>query len=413
MQRTRALIVGADSAIRQALAQFLAGREIDAWEAEGAERGLALARRRPADVALVCADVAGADEARFIRDIRTFDERTQVIAIVGSAERGRAALAAGAYDYFLEPIDLARLDVVLRHMGEAAAAREQSELLAQQCAGAARLGPLVTQDPRLIGVFTAARRLARYETPVLIVGEAGTGKESLARALHALGRPDKPFVAVEGAALTPEAVERSWAAAQGGTLFVTDAHTLGPEAAAVLVTMLDRGGEVRMIGGGPAVSRRSSSTGTPYEDLMLRFAETVLEVPALGARPGDVVPIAREILRRRSGEREPPALAGAVGEALRAHDWPGNVDELCTVLDAALAAAGGQAIAAPHLPPPLRAAAPPATAIESRKLADIEAAHLRQVLAETRGNKAHAARILGVSRWALQRKLQKHGVATE
>ncbi len=407
----RALIVGADRAARQALVRFLAEHQIDVWEGDGVERGLALARRRPVDVVLVCADVSGAEGGRFVREVRTFDERTAVVAVATSAEHGREALAAGAYDYFLEPVDLVRLDVVLRHLLEARGARERSELLAEQCAVPARLGRLVTHDPRVIAVFAAARRVARYETPILILGESGTGKESMARAMHEYGRPGTPFVPVDGETLMVDTLDRACTAARGGTLFVNDVHSVGPEVAAALVVALDRAdGEMRVIAAAPAGGNRRSP-GTPVEDLALRLHEVVLEMPPLAARPDDVVPIARELLREWAGGHEPPTLTRAAGEALRVHRWSGNVDELRTVLEVAHAAAGAQPIEVNHLPPPLGAEAPEAATPGSRKLADIEAVHLRQVLAETRGNKARAARILGVSRWALQRRLQKHRIS--
>ena len=111
-------------------------------------------------------------------------------------------------------------------------------------------------------------------------------------------------------------------------------------------------------------------------------------------------------------------LASSTGsaDALLAYEWPGNVDELRAVLTAAAAAVRGRAIESRDLPPSLRkgkAASPEPAEDESRRLADIEAAHLRRAISETRGNKARAARILGLSRWALQRKLRKYGISME
>ena len=420
MQKTRVLIIIADGDLRGSLRAFLGSRQADVWEADTAARGMGMLRRRPVDLV-----VAGPDALRamaLVGDVRAFDAGIEVIAVVSAPEPGRAALAAGAYDFFLEPVDLERLAVVVGHVTDARAARERLELQEEQLQGSARLGDLAARDPRVIRVFQLARRLARYDTPVLIAGEAGTGKESLARALHGVGRADGPFVALAGADASLEELARVTAAARGGTLFIDDVMAFSPEVAAALVTFLDRaggagnedGGAVRVIAACREDAGRRCGQGTLREDLYLRLAEASLALPPLRERPDDIVPIACELLRAAGDEAS--VLGREAADALLAHDWPGNVDELRAVLTVAAAAARGRAIEPRDLPPSLRkgqAASPEPTEDENRRLADIEAAHLRRAISETHGNKARAARILGLSRWALQRKLRKYGISME
>jgi DNA-binding NtrC family response regulator len=412
------LIVSSDTAIRDELRGFLVKSDVDPWEVDDAERGLVVVRRRPLDAVIVGPDVLRGGAMRSIAAIRAFDEQIAVIAVVDAADAGRTALAAGAYDFFLKPIDLDRLGVVLRHVAETAETRVCSDLLACVLHGPARLGALVAQDPEMIKVFTFARRLARYESPLLLSGEAGTGKESLARELHALGRPAGSFVVLKAAGATPEDLEQASSLAAGGTLFVDDVLALGPEAAAAVVGWLDRRGDAR---GEPRVvaacrddATRRLSPGTAQEDLYLRLAETTLHLPPLRERQSDILLIAREVLRTlRNGTT--PEIGLETSEVLMGYAWPGNVDELKSALEVGTAA-GGATITTGDLPPPLRRgrlSETPRVQGESRRLADIEAAHLRQAIAETGGNKARAARILGLSRWALQRKLQKHHISTE
>jgi len=420
VQKTRGLIVTADTELRDSLRACLGSRQVDVWEADTAERGMRMVRRRPVDLL-----VAGPDTLRgtaLVSDVRTFDAGIEVIAVVGAPELGHEALAAGAYDFFLAPIDIERLSVVVQHITDATAARERCEVQEEQLRGGARLGDLVTRDPRVIRVFQLARRLARYDVPVLIVGEVGTGKESLARALHTLGRASGPFVVLAGEGATSEDLARMTAAARRGTLFIDGLMALLPEVAATLVTLLDRAGSagdedtsaVRMIAACREDAGRSCGQGTLREDLYLRLTEASLALPPLRERPDDIVLIAYELLRGAGGEA--PALTREATDALLTHDWPGNVDELRAVVTDAATVASGRAIAVCDLPPSLRgerAGAPEPGEDEGRRLSDIEATHLRRAISETRGNKARAARILGLSRWALQRKLQKHGISVE
>ncbi len=419
MEKIGVLIVSGDSAARAALRQFFTSRQTEIWESENATRGLAVLHRRPVDLVAVGPDVLRA-EPGVVGSVRSFDDHIEVIAIVDDAERGHAALAEGAYDFFLEPVDFDRFDVVLRHISDAAEAREHSSLLAQQVEGPARLGRLVTQSPRMIALFTAARRLARYDTPVLIAGEAGTGKESLARAIHDLARSSTPFVPIEATATTVESFDRAVTEAASGTLYVDDVLALAPQVSAALVALLDSGtreqkGAPRVIAACREDGGRRCSPGTLQEDLFLRLSSALLVVPPLRERPEDVLPIAYEILHR-SGSGDGVRVGRGVAEALTRHEWPGNVDELRATLEAAQATAQGRPIELRDLPPAFRQGEPDveeSVGGASRRLSDIEAAHLRKALAETRGNKARAARILGLSRWALQRKLQKHRISMQ
>jgi len=421
MQKIGVLIVSSDGAARGALRDFFNTRHTEIWEAESPARGVAVLHRRPVDLVVLGPDVLRSDGSGVVSQVRGFDDQIEVIAIVDNAEHGRAALGEGAYDFFLHPVDFERFDVVLRHIGDAAEAREHSTLLAQQVERPARLGRLVTQNPRMIALFTAARRLARYETPVLIAGEAGTGKESLARAIHELGRAPRPFVVVEAVSTTPEQFDRAVSEAGDGSLYVDDVLALAPQVSAALVALLDGAGSrdrasaVRVIAACREDAGRRCSQGTLQEDLYLRLSAAALNVPPLRERREDIVPIAQEILQELEGDAG-ASLPRPVAEALMRHEWPGNVDELRGTLQQARTASDGRQIEVQDLPAPFRngqrQAEEPVSG-ESRRLSDIEAAHLRKALAETRGNKARAARILGLSRWALQRKLQKHRISMQ
>lgn len=420
MDRTRVLLVSSASELRGRVRDSLVAGGVDVWEVDGSARGRASLRRRPLDAVIAGPDVLADPGCEFVSEVRAFDPQIEVVAVVGTPELGRAALAVGAYDFFMEPVDLERLGVVVRHIGEAAEVSERSQAFAQQLEGSASLEDLVARDPRMIEVFERVRRLARYDAPVLLTGDVGVGKESLARALHELGRGGRPFVVVHAADATPAALERACDEARGGTLYVDDVLALPSEVVAGLVALIDRGeseddsASVRVVAACREEAGPRHGQGTIREDLHLRLRNGIVAVPPLRERREDVVPIAQALLRPRAADAGSPTLEDEAAAVLAAYDWPGNVDELRAVLEAAAAAADGRAIAVGDLPPALRPGptSPRPPEIEGRKLADIEVACLRKALADARGNKARAARMLGLSRWALQRRLLKHGIAT-
>jgi two-component system response regulator HydG len=279
------------------------------------------------------------------------------------------------------------------------------------------------------------RRVARFaasDAPVLIGGETGTGKEIVARALHAnSARAARPFVAVNVAALAAELLESElfghgkgaftgadgaraglFEAADGGTLFLDELGEMPAPLQAKLLRAL-QDGEIRRVGETRTFAvdvrvisathrdlRERVAAGDFREDLYYRLAVLELRVPPLRERRADVLPLARRLL----DEHADPAvrLAPSAEAALLAHAWPGNVRELENAIrhGAALARAG--VVEAADLPE-LRgrpAAAPLAT------LADVERDHIRRVLDACGGSQTEAARVLGIARNTLWRKLR-------
>lgn len=417
-EKTHVLIVGAESDERRQLVDFLANHEADVVEAGDPAQVWPLVRRRPVDVIVTTPDALARQPEHLVKDVKDFDDSIEVVAIVDAPERGHGALAQGAYDFLLAPIDFPRLGVVLRHVAEIAELRERSDVLTQQMEGVVRFGEFMTCDPRMIQLFTRARRLARYRAPVLITGERGTGKESLARALHELSNGTGPLLIVSGSTTSVEELNRAHADARGGTLFISDAAAMTPAVADRVTALLDRpaatnGDEAETVRVVIArEERRDEPSHDPLtEEIERRIGAGRLAIPPLRERRSDVRVLAREIA---SANGQAGELAPEVEDALLAHDWSGNVDELRDVVSAAARAAGGRSIELQDLPAALRRAdSARSQGSESRLLRDIEVQHLRQALLETHGNKARAARILGLSRWALQRRMQKHGIRME
>ncbi|MEO6026984.1 MAG: helix-turn-helix domain-containing protein [Candidatus Binatia bacterium] len=415
----RALVVAVDAGKRRQLAEMLSAQGAHVREAESVPRVWETLGEEPFDVVVPVDDVLHGPGKQLIKELKAFDDATVVVAVVDSPECSQRALAAGAYDVFPSPVDGARFGVVLRHIEETLRLRGRCAVLDRMMNGGAHLGALLTRDPHMIQVVDSIRRLARYRMPVLVVGEPGTEHEEVARALHDLGRPNGTFAVCRASALTTAELRQQRTAAAGGTLYIDDVNALAADVAAALTAMLE---ESTTVAGGPppriVVGYRQGTLaplapGDPRTDLRRQLEGAVLTLPPLRERRGDAVLVARELAAGIGRDRgRALALARPVEDALLAYPWPGNLDELKTVVVTAATAANGPAIEAHDLPAALAGyASGPGQPAGTRLLRDLESQHLRQVLEETRGNKSRAARILGLSRWALQRKLRKHGIA--
>jgi DNA-binding NtrC family response regulator len=278
---------------------------------------------------------------------------------------------------------------------------------------------------------TQVRRLARHALPVLVAGESGSGKELIARALHAEGpRRSKPFVAINVTALPRELVESelfghergaftgahvrregAFAEADGGTLFLDEIGDLPLDAQPKLLRALD-GYEVRRVGatgGGHRADVRvvvatharldhKVARGEFRRDLFHRLECLVVNVPPLRERRGDVAAIARELLRHLVREVGPRTLTPSALARLAAHDWPGNVRELRNVLCRAADATGADGrIEAEDVDRALRRDAPLAKCPTSERA--------RELLRENAGNLSAAARAAGMPRTSFRKLL--------
>jgi two-component system response regulator HydG len=315
-------------------------------------------------------------------------------------------------------------------------------------AAPAALPGMVGDSAAMRELASVVRRLAPFASAVLVTGETGTGKELVARALHALGpRAARPFLAVNCSAIVDTLFESELFGhvrgaftgatehraglierAHTGVLLLDEVGELLPGMQAKLLRVLETG-EVTRVGASDArrfdvqviaaTNRNLASEvrqGRFRADLYYRLHVAAVQVPALRERREDIPLLAQWFAARFAARcgREVAAFEPAALDAVRAHDWPGNVRELRTLVERAVMmaetpridAAGIAHAAAGH------AASPPAPAIRRvRRIADLEREAITQALDDTRGNKKEAARRLGISRRALYRRLDKFGLA--
>jgi Nif-specific regulatory protein len=329
-------------------------------------------------------------------------------------------------------------------------ARENRELRAEATAGDG-LSSLVSESEPMRRVLDRIRVLAQSDLPVLITGESGTGKELVARAIHFHGpRRERPFVSENCAALPETLLEAElfghvrgaftgaerarsglFEQADRGTLLLDEVGDMSPRMQAQLLRVLETG-EVRRVGGDRAqrVDARvvaathrdldaAARGGAFRSDLLYRLQVLTVELPPLRAREGDVRRLTELFLARAARERgrAAPTIEPAALERLERHDWPGNVRELGNVVARAVVLAGDGPITPallegdPALRP--RDGSSPELAGGPEPLAESEERMIREALRATGGNRTHAARLLGISRATMYRRLRELGAGLE
>jgi DNA-binding NtrC family response regulator len=304
-----------------------------------------------------------------------------------------------------------------------------------------RLHLLNGKSPAMQALYGWIRQVAPTEATVVLLGESGTGKELAARTIHDLSnRAGGPFVVLDCGSLDRELVgselfghmkgaftgaqgnfRGAFERAQGGTLFLDEVGELPLDVQTRLLGVLQRR-EVRPLGSERALAvnvrvvaathcnlQQAVARGAFRQDLYYRISVVSLNIPGLSERPGDVRVLAEQLLIELAPAGKPAApISVAALEELEARPWPGNVRELRNVLERALVQSAGGRIESSHLAP-ATARAPVRTTGRIRPLVETERQAIHDALMRTGGNKAQAARALGISVSTLKRKLREHG----
>jgi len=375
------------------------------------------------------------------------DTPVVVMTAFGSLESAVAAMRAGAYDFVTKPIELDILALALERAVRHQALQEKVKVLSQEVEGLKRFDEILGTSPPMQELFDQLSRIADSEASVLITGESGTGKELVARAIHRQSRRrNKPFVAVNCAALPDTLLESElfghakgaftdaraarkglFLEAESGTLFLDEIGDFALPTQAKLLRALEEQ-KLRPVGGDreqPFDVRIVSATnrdlesaveeGRFREDLYFRINVIQVEVPPLRARGGDILLLARhfvELFAARAGKRVTGLSDAAAGKLIN-YSWPGNVRELRNVIERAVALTRYENLAVDDLPEKIRdyqssrlvlAGSDPADLLP---LEELERRYILHVLEMVGGNKTTAARVLGLDRKTLYRKLQQ------
>jgi DNA-binding NtrC family response regulator len=432
------LIVDDDAAMRDALSEVVRDLGDVARVASCGKAALAMLADEPIDAMLLDLRMPGIDGLEVLRRVRAFSSDLPVTVLTAHATTANTieAMRLGAFDHLTKPIGRNDLARVLHGMLAIRASRstDHSKKAPEGMIGASEVMRTVQKT---IGM------LADSDATVLVTGETGTGKELVARAMHEHGaRSAEPFVGINCAAIPAELMESelfghvrgsftgatgdrigAFRQAQGGTLFLDEIGDMDIAMQAKILRVLQER-TVTPIGGTPAPVdvrviaathqdlRQQIAAGRFREDLFYRLYVVPIHLPPLRERIEDILPLAEHFLARR-GDKQ---LAADATACLIAHSWPGNVRELRNAMERAAVLARGGVITATDLDFIVFAPKRGSDSVEwpdedlPSATARLEEMLIRRALARSAGNRAEAARLLGIHRPLLYAKMKRYGL---
>jgi len=449
---SRILVVDDEQSMREMLAIMLRKEGYEIVTADG--RGQAAAVLGTETVHMVITDVKlrDGDGIEILRHVKAASPETIVIVMTafGTTEIAVAARKLGAEAYVLKPFDVDELRIVVRDAFANSRLREENVVLKREVGQLHGLDHVVGTSAVMAALFEMVRAVAPTSSTILVTGESGTGKELVARAIHDLsGRAERPFVSINCGALPDTLLESElfghvkgaftdarqskkglFEAAHGGTLFLDEVGETSPPMQVKLLRALQER-RIRRLGGTEETDvdvRVIAAANTPLEDLVQerRFREDLfyrlqvipIRTPPLRERREDIRLLAEHFLQRFSRQMG-KSVARLTEEAivsLERYGWPGNVRELENVIERAVALETSTAVGPERLPEALREpkrkeSAPligPGFSLDTH-LKEVEAQLLEEALETAGGDRAGAARLLGVSPRSLRYLVQKHG----
>jgi DNA-binding NtrC family response regulator len=446
----RVLVVEDDPVLLTILSRYLGQRGCCVFRATSAAEALEIFSHTPIDVTVSDVRMPGMSGLDLLQEVRKRDAEADLILITAhsSVKDAVAAIQSGAADYLEKPVDCRRLHHTIQMIVERRRLRQRVRILELGGRDSTVFEGMVARSRRMLEVFSFIERIAEYPTTALIMGESGTGKELVARAVHSRSPlRDRPFVVCNCSVLAPGLIESElfghvrgaftgadrdhkglFETANSGTIFLDEIGELPLGAQVKLLRVLENR-EIRRVGSPASMPveirvvaatnrdlARMVRAGEFREDLFYRLNVGVIELPPLRARLEDLELLSEHFLAQfaRRFALDRAAVSPSAMAVMRAYGWPGNVRELCNVLERACIMANGGDIQVEHLPADLRrdvdVAEEPLVAPLDLSLEAAERDQIRRALDSAGGRRVAAARLLGLSRRTLYRKLDKYGI---
>ena len=455
-QKPLVVVIDDEQGILDVVGRFAQRAGYEAITCSNGRDAIAQLQARRADLVMVdlrMPDVGGLDVLRAIREI---DPRCQAVLMTGyaSVETAVEAIKLGASDYLSKPLDFARLEQLLISVRDDLERRRSLLSIEGDVARRLEFCGMIGRGPVMQDLFGMIRRLAPHVRTALVTGETGTGKELVARALHRMGpRKDKRFVAVNCSAVVETLFESElfghvrgaftgatdnkpglFELADGGTLFLDEIGELPMTVQAKLLRVLElgevhRGGSleprrvnVHVVAATNRDLRKEVGEGRFRSDLYYRLNVVEVKLPALRDRREDISYLTAAFVRETAERLLKPivGLTSGAERVLGMAPWDGNVRELRNVVERACILADGDfiterelAVSMPtalYIPAPMTSAEVRDTSeagVSGDLLVTVEREHIQRALVRSHGNKKAAARMLGLSRRALYRRLER------
>ena len=447
------LVVDDDASMTELLSERLRRRQFEVTTAQGAaEARVAFDNAQP-DVVVTDLNMPGQSGLQFCEWVVTNRADTPVILITafGSLDTAVAAIRAGAYDFITKPFEIDVLAIALERAIKHRELRHEVTRLRSLLDTARGMRELLGESPVMRELKELLGRVADSQASVLVTGESGTGKEVVARLLHQKGpRANHPFVALNCAAMPEHLIESELfghvkgaftdartdkvgllVQANQGTLFLDEIGDMPLSLQPKLLRVLEER-KVRPVGGGKEVSfdvRLISATHRDLEDAIVQnqfredlyFRLNVIQValPPLRARANDVLLLAQHFVNAFAEQtgKAVKGLSPEAAERLSSYAWPGNVRELRNAIERSVALTQHENTIVDDLPERIRAYKVSHVLVASQdpeelvNLAEVEKRYIARVLGAVGGNKSTAARILGIDRTTLYKKLQQYKIS--
>jgi len=450
------LIVDDERSIREACRETAQSLGYNTHAADSAEHAFRLLDSQAFDAVLLDLRLPGAGGLDALRRIK--DRRPDAVVIVvtgyGTVQSAVQAMKNGAYDYVTKPFSLDELKLLLERVSNHLKLKSENRMLREKVKSKQGFGGIVGRAPEMEKLYRIIAKAANSVHPVLILGESGTGKEMVARSIHYSGPfRDKPFIPVDCGSLVPTLIESELfgyvkgaftgatqskdgliAMAEGGTIFLDEVGELPVDLQAKLLRALQER-EIRPVGSTrriPINVRILAATNRDLEqavmqgafrrDLYFRLNVLSLRIPTLRERRQDIpLLIAHFVDRMVRASGQEKMLSDDAMKSLLAYDWPGNVRELENCLERAFAFTSGPLIHTTDLPQEIAKLPVPESSNGYGNgngnghpriipIAEMERQTILHAIAELNGDKLQAARLLGIGKTTLYRKLKDYAV---
>ena len=409
------------------------------------EQALDILDQYPIDIVVTDLKIPQLGGLELIKRIRAGNPQVSVIVLTqyGTIETAIEATRLGAVDYVTKPFHVEELRSKLERLVRSIELDQENRLLREQLRSRPGFGGLIGVSPRMQRVYKLIEKVAQHSYPVLILGESGTGKELVSRSIHFSGpRSNKPFSPVDCSALVPTLIESElfgyvkgaftgaqqskqglFEAAGDGTLFLDEIGDLPVDLQAKLLRALQEH-EVKPVGSNDRVGIRarviaatnrdleaSIRTGGFRQDLYFRLNVVQIKLPALRDRRVDIPLLVNTFLEKFSDPARPiHTISEEAMRRIMAYDWPGNIRELENAIERAVALGSGPILHVGDLPSNLQYTSTEKLP-EGDEMVPLEALERRAIyraLRETAGDKLAAARLLGIGKTTLYRKLKQY-----
>jgi two-component system response regulator HydG len=443
------LIVDDERAIREACREVAQSQGFNTFTADSAEHAYRVLETQGVDAILLDLRLPGAGGLEALNQIKSRRPDAAVVVVTGygTVQSAVQAMKNGAYDYVTKPFSLDELRLLLDRLVTHLKLKTENRMLREKIKSKQGFGSIVGRAPEMEKLYRIIAKAAHSTHPVLILGESGTGKELVARSIHFSGPfRDKPFIPVDCGSLVPTLIESELfgyvkgaftgaahakdgllAIAEGGTVFLDEVGELPVDLQAKLLRAIQEK-EIRPVGSTKQIPinvrilaatnrdlEQAVSQGTFRRDLYFRLNVLSLRIPSLRERRQDIPILAAHFLERQSrASGQERILSDDALKAMLAYDWPGNVRELENCLERACAFTTGPTLHVGDLPPAvsnLQASSSAGNGDGANKIvpmSELEKQTILNTIAQLNGDKLLAARLLGIGKTTLYRKLKEY-----